>query len=476
MKKILCLVLTGLLAFGAAACATPAAEEEQPAAESAVEAATEPASEPTQEPAATADPNAAIEFNDDVLESMIREAMGKPEGDILVSDALTVTELNLSMDGNDWSNPRIRNIDALKYFTNLTSLEMGWALQNDGKGVDLGPLSGLVKLENLQVCCNDINDVSPLKDLVNLSSLGIWGCGAITDISALSGMTNIGYLWIKGNCISDISPLSGMTNLKELCMEENLVSDVTPLTGLTNLTSLLLSGNLILDYSPLSEIYPNLTEADFEPVAEPQPIDFQDAVLEQRIREVLGIPEGDITFEQTKDVTDLALGNEWQETIPDEIKITNISALKYFPNLFNLALQFNGVNQIDVLRALPSLAYLDLNGNPIYNIAPIASCKNLSYLNLSGCFENDLSALSGLSCLESLILSYSPSIGSLEPLANLTTLRELWLEDVAAPLTPLAGLTNLTTLYIWQGTDKDLSPLAAIYPNLTDKNFEMPEG
>ncbi len=144
--------------------------------------------------------------------------------------------------------------------------------------------------------------------------------------------------------------------------------------------------------------------------------------------------------------------------------------------MFNLALQFNGVNQIDVLRALPSLAYLDLNGNPIYNIAPIASCKNLSYLNLSGCFENDLSALSGLSCLESLILSYSPSIGSLEPLANLTTLRELWLEDVAAPLTPLAGLTNLTTLYIWQGTDKDLSPLAAIYPNLTDKNFEMPEG
>lgn len=39
---------------------------------------------------------------------------------------------------------------------------------------------------------------------------------------------------------------------------------------------------------------------------------------------------------------------------------------------------------------------------------------------------------------------------------------------------PLAGLTSLTTFYINQPAGVDLSPLAAIYPNLTDKNFEMP--
>lgn len=476
MKRILCIVMACLLAFGAAACASPAAEEEQATVESAAETAAEPASEPAQEPSTTDDPNAVIEFNDDVLESMIREAMGKPEGDILVSDALTVTELDLSMEGSDWSNPRIQNIDALKYFTNLTCLAMNWALQNSGKGVDLSPLSGLVKLESLQLCCDDVNDISPLANLVNLTDLWIWGCGAITDISALSGMTNMGYLWIKGNCISDISPLSGMTNLRELCMEENLVSDITPLAELTNLTSLLLSGNLILDYSPLSDIYPNLTESDFEPVAEPQPIDFQDAVLEQKIREALDIPEGDITFAQTKDVTELALGNEWQETVPDDIKITNISALKYFPNLYKLELMFNGVSGIDVLHALPNLGILDLNGNPIYNITPVASCKNLTYLNLSGCYEEDLSALSDLSMLEWLSLSYSPSIGSIEPLAGLTSLKSLYLENVMVDFSPLAGLTNLTTLYIWQDTDQDLSVLAAIYPNLTDRNFEIPEG
>lgn len=467
MKRFFALALVALLSFSFA-CASPAAQSEPASAAT-------PASEPEAAAPQTEeiDPNTVIEFQDDALESGIRNALNKPEGDILVSDALAVTELNLEMDGGDWSIPRIQNLDALKYFKNLTYLNLGWALQNGGRGVDLSPLSGLTQLNDLQLPCTDINDLSPLSTLVNLSFLSIWGCRTITDISALSEMKRLYSLQIHGNYISDLGPLSGLSELGVLTAQENVIQDVSALSGCTKLTTLFLSNNLISDYTPLAGMYSNLEEKDFSLEDVPQPIDFQDPVLEQKVREALGIPEGDITFLQTKDITDLQLGNPWAETIPEEIKIKEIGALKCFPNLFNLSLNFNGVSQLDVLRAMPNLGMLDLNGNPVQNIQAIASCTKLSWLNLSGCLMEDLSALAGLSELESLLLSYSPCIKDLEPLAALTSLKELRLENVLLDLTPVSGLTNLKTLYIAQDENLDLSPLAEIYPNLTDKNFEM---
>ena len=54
------------------------------------------------------------------------------------------------------------------------------------------------------------------------------------------------------------------TGLCRLYLDGNQITDVTPLTGLTKLTSLKLAGNPVEDYSPLADIYPNLTEKDFE--------------------------------------------------------------------------------------------------------------------------------------------------------------------------------------------------------------------
>ncbi len=481
MKKRFSLVLICLLIFSMFACsaATPQTAEAVQAA--VLTAAPEPTAEPVEEPAATLDPNTVIVFNDDVLESMIRAAINKPEGDVLVSDALNVTQLDLSMDGNDWSNPRIHNIEALKYFTNLNSLAMNWALQNNGNGVDLTPLSGLTNLESLLICCNDIRDVSPLKPLVNLRSLWIWGCRYISDISALSNMTNLLDLWIKGNSILDISPLANMKDLDRLFMEENLVTDLSPLAELTKLTSLLLSDNPVKDYSMLSDIYPNLVEKDFEPVAEPQPIVFKDAVLEQKIRAALDIPTGDITLEQTESVNKLLFGNQWQENVPDDIKVKDISALKYFPNLVALELQNNDVQSIDVLRIMPNLTYLDLSNSPIRDLTSLLYCPNLTHLNLSGCLcpSERLAPLASLNKLEWLDLSYINDIKNVDALSALASLKTLYLNGLPIDFSPLAGLTNLTTLYVTEPFpgkyEPDYSVLKDIYPNLTDKNFELPE-
>jgi internalin A len=427
--------------------------------------------------------NAVIQFNDPVLEGMIRTAMDKPEGDILVSDALNVSELDFQMDGNDWSIPRIKNLDALRYFTNLTSLNLNWAVQNGENSfapVDISALSALTKMESLQIACVSLSDLSPLSSMTSLKGLSIWGGRQIDDISPLASLTSLESVDLRGNFVKDLTPLSGLTSLKYIDVSGNIVSDVVPLSGLTGLTELYVADNLIRDYTPLSAVASTLVKRDFEPVAAPQPIDFKDAVLEQKIRKALNIPSGDITINDTESIDVLSLGNDWQENIPDSVKISDISALKYFPNLFNLALWFNNVEWIDVVRALPGLSFLDLNGNNVSDITPLTKCPNMKMLNLSGCQVNSegLSTLSSLTQLEGLDLSYSRNIGSVEALSGLTSLKTLNLKDIHTDFTPLAGLTNLTTLYLAEPIPGEYTPdysaLKDIYPNLKDKNFELP--
>ena len=73
----------------------------------------------------------------------------------------------------------------------------------------------------------------------------------ISDISPVTGLTNLTYLSLGENNISDISPVTGLTNLTRLYLSWNTISDISPVTGLTNLTRLYLSWNNISDISPL---------------------------------------------------------------------------------------------------------------------------------------------------------------------------------------------------------------------------------
>ena len=259
MKKTLFVWLALLLALGLVACEAPANQESQEISPEVSESAPAETSEAIKEPT----PESVVVFTDPVLEELVRGQMNKPEGDITLVEAEAVTALDLSIEPAT-SLPRIKDISSLKYFTNLTSLSLAWALDSHDGVVDISVLAGLTKLEALYINSNGIEDISVLAGLTYMKDLKIWG-NNITDISALSGMTMMEDLWMQGNHISDISVLSGMTtNLYRLYLDENQITDVTPLAGMTKLTSLKLGGNPIEDYSPLADIYPNLEEKDFE--------------------------------------------------------------------------------------------------------------------------------------------------------------------------------------------------------------------
>ncbi|MPN19096.1 Internalin-A [bioreactor metagenome] len=169
--------------------------------------------------------------------------------------------------GVEKDQPYIHNLSALQYFTNLTYLGLGYAVQNEQDPtapVDISPLAGLSKLTSLQMGGVVVDDLSAVSGMQNLISLTVFNGDQALDLTPLAGLTHLQALTLRNNKITDVSPLAALKSLTYLDLEGNDISDVSPLAGLTGLNRLFLSGNPVSDYEPLASVRANLEEWDFE--------------------------------------------------------------------------------------------------------------------------------------------------------------------------------------------------------------------
>jgi Leucine-rich repeat (LRR) protein len=360
-------------------------------------------------------PDEVIIFDDPVLLEWIRKALGV-SGDITAGMAAGVRELNLEMDGSDWSYPRISNLNGLQYFINAEWINLGWALQSGEQQVDLSPLSGLTKLSTLQMHCDGLRDISALASLTTLRNLWIWG-NDISDISVLAGATQMEELWLFSNHVSDISVMADMPDLWRVLMANNSVSDLSPLAGHTKLEGLEIAGNPVWDYQAIAAIYPQLTQKDFDindapaynrPENPDAVITFPDPVLERKVRENLNKPEGDITQKDAAMVTRLEFGTQWREDLTGDMMIQSLEGLQYFINLKELSLYLNWVGDLTPIAGLTGLEKLNVDNNGLSDLSPIAGLTNLKSLTFENNNVEDISALSGMTGLETLNLKNNP--------------------------------------------------------------------
>jgi len=197
---------------------------------------------------------------------------GNRVADVSPLGSLTgLTELNL------WGNEFV-DISYLSDLTNLTVFSVGDNLYFDG---DISVLRNFTNLTHLGLGCTwrgQIRDFSSIEGLVNLQSLQLWGVTWLDDLSVFNGLTNLTSLTIHGANIQDYTPLGnlvGLTslnlqssqirdvsrlrlynfpNLTELSLFNNQIEDIATLRGLATLTSLSLRDNEISDLSPLAEL------------------------------------------------------------------------------------------------------------------------------------------------------------------------------------------------------------------------------
>lgn len=254
MKKGLGIVLVIIMAIGLAACGAPAS--------------TGTPSQEVSESTPVETPEPIVVFTDAALEAEVREAMGKPEGDITVAEAEDVVKLDLSNESFDDMNKKdggIRDISDLKYFTGLKELNLSY---NDIS--DFAPLAELKPIEVLGFTGVRPKDLSVLKGLTNMTCMIFdWtyapdqGHNGYESLDFMSDMKDLKIFSAKGSGIKDITALGGLIKLWSLYLAENQITDISPLANLTSLRELELSKNPIEDFSPIKDIYPTLA-CDFE--------------------------------------------------------------------------------------------------------------------------------------------------------------------------------------------------------------------
>ena len=244
------------------------------------------------------------------------------------SQAITTHSMLSLLDVNV-RNRGITDLTGLEHAHNMRSLNLGDEYI-EGKGYvnsntvsDLSALSGLTNLTWIELANNRISDISPIANMTHLTSLGLTN-NRISDISPIAAMTHLAWLRLENNTISDISPIAAMTHLESLSLGGNSISDVSPLAGMTHLKSLSLWNNTFSDISVLSELT-NLT---------------------------------------------------WLELHNNNI--SDISALSGLTNLTSLYLHNNNISDVSALSELTNLTSLYLHNNNISDVSPLVK------LNLTG--------------------------------------------------------------------------------------------
>ncbi len=131
-----------------------------------------------------------------------------------------------------------------------------------------------------------------------------------------------------------------------------------------------------------------------------------------------------------------------------------------------------GIRDLEGLQFATNLITLNLgyissskesNSNEISDFSPLAELTNLKNLYLESCGISNLSWLSRLTKLEKLTLNRNQGISDISPLAGLTNLKDLELSEFyISDVSPLAGLTNLVSLDLGSTGISDISPLTGL--------------
>ena len=261
----------------------------------------------------------------------------------------------------------------------LTRLEAGYFLHL-GDMTGIGDLTGLehaIGLDTLYLQHNGISDISALSGLTNLRTLNLGGySNRISDISALSGLTNLERLVVGSPNISDISALSGLTSLKELRLLHTNISDISALSGLTSLKELNLGSNTNLsDISALS----GLTSLEWLWIWDCPSLDIStlSGLTITNLRRL------DLFRNNLSDISALSgLTNLRRLYIVMKNRVSDISALAGLTRLTNLDLSYNNISDISALSGLTNLRRLDLSRNNISDISALSGLTNLEYLDL----------------------------------------------------------------------------------------------
>lgn len=102
--------------------------------------------------------------------------------------------------------------------------------------------------------------------------------------------------------------------------------------------------------------------------------------------------------------------------------------LQYCEEIVAMDIGHMHISDIDFVRYMPDLTYLVMLSQPVEDLSPLAECKKLVFLELAMCdWITDYTPLQQCTALED--LSVERASDNIEPLLEMTWLKNLWLGD-----------------------------------------------
>lgn len=210
----------------------------------------------------------------------------------------------------------------------------------------------------------------------------------IVDLSSIGTLNNLGQLHIVGTKVSDITPIGQLKNLRTLTLDGfNRYNETTvDLNIIKNLDKL---------YS-LSLARMNLTSESLKPFSE---VGTFPSLTMFEILNDSGVQ--DIRYlENNSTIVNLTLHDCGLDD-------RAIDIVKTIPNLANLSLADNYIENINNLNGLSGLLSLNVSSNRLENVDVVATLNNLTRLDCSYNYITDVSSLTSLTKLTGLDISYN---------------------------------------------------------------------
>ena len=230
---------------------------------------------------------------------------------------------------------------------------------------------------------------------------------------------------------------------------------------------------------------------------DPSPVAFADPVVEQAVRDRLGIPEGPITDldceeldyldiysydydESARSLEDLRLlPNLTSLYITGQRGVADFSPVTQCRKLHSLTLSDCGISDLSFVTAINGLSDLSIEENQVADLSPIAGMPELTYLYIN---DNPITDISVIKDMDLTYLSVNTwQIPDASFLQNFENLSSLYLYDCAGyDISSIGGLSQLTRLNLYNLTDffqlsalKGLQNLEYLYLR-GDSNAEAP--
>ncbi len=199
-----------------------------------------------------------------------------------------------------------------------------------------------------------------------------------------------------------------------------------------------------------------LTPYCFTVIGVIEPVVFTDATMEKAIREAALLPETGVVY--TNQLWDLR-----RFTVPAGVK--DLTDLKFLPFLSELYVD-GATAPLTPIESLSELTVLSIQNCTVSNklLESISGLSGLTKLTLRNCSLTTLKGVEKLTSLTYLDVGHN-AIGNLTPLAGLTGLKTLYLDENAVDgqdLSSLSGLKALTYLNISSNSVNSLAHIAGL--------------